>query len=1089
MKLGIVLYAFVLASLIGARGFVPFKLEPLTPENERGQIRAERPGILDAGNIRTTYWNYGMVGDYPADPGNVDLSVFHSAEVPKGSGMNYTDGITPFVLAKIVQNNGAEAYVMETGFRERQATSPRFNRTMRFEPRPGFIQDNPLVNSAGSPAVSSDKNTWPTRWPDKLLDPDDPGWSGSWNGYFGKQQVADQETFMVLDDNFYDAWDFFPDSRDPTRRGLGLRIEIRGFQWANPQARNVIFWHYDITNEGTTDYDDNIIFGVYMDSGVGGPALSCDGIFESDDDNAFYTQTFEGQKINLVYTWDEGGHGRNLNSPCGTTGYLGYAYLETPGNSIDGVDNDEDGVTDELRDGGPGQLIEGQLEIRSYVESNYDLALFETAYGPLDELPAFRLGSWWTGDEDMDWIPEVHDTGADGVLDTQDTGEGDGIPTEGEPSFDRTDLNESDQIGLTGFKLNRIRPGQGNPNQTVDDILFFTNSQNWPQRLYEQFTHPVEEERFDPQLTSNYNIGFLFASGPFTLKAGQRERFSLALAFGADLTELGRTVKTVQQIYDSNYRFAVPPPTPTVTAEAGDGFVRLSWDNLAERAIDPVTGDADFEGYRIYRSTDVNFLDAEAIRNATGTDIIMRKPITQFDLIDGRRGFSEQVEEGVSFWLGSDTGIQHTWTDYGVTNGQQYFYAVTAYDFGSDSEDPQKRFFPSENKYTGSLTLKAGLVLPPNVVAVRPNPRVAGHSGGTVSDPVQTAGRGIGAVSVEIVNSEILPDEPHLYEIGFETEDPLAIRATSYTLTDVTDSLLLFRWGRDFAAAGVGPVGGGLLPRVALTQPDVSIDADRTGFVVGSPTDAQVLASYLVDLPNDRRRPGYPDDLTVTFFDEVVGTSLEQGTYDALPAKFTIVAHTADGDLPLDFRFRDLDLDGTLSAVNEVIDAVSYLPTAPTVPRLMWRLQLAAGTTPTQPPAAGDRYEIVLRRPLGVQDKFVFSTTPVTIDAARAKVEFEPYVVPNPYVGSASFEPQRFADTGRGERRIEFRGLTSACTIRIYTIRGDLVQTLRHDLSSDGFLTWDLRTRDNLDVAPGLYIYHVDGGSAGSYTGKFGVVK
>jgi hypothetical protein len=42
----------------------------------------------------------------------------------------------------------------------------------------------------------------------------------------------------------------------------------------------VIFWHYDIINESTTDYD-NMIFGLYMDSGVGGSSLSCDGIFES----------------------------------------------------------------------------------------------------------------------------------------------------------------------------------------------------------------------------------------------------------------------------------------------------------------------------------------------------------------------------------------------------------------------------------------------------------------------------------------------------------------------------------------------------------------------------------------------------------------------------------------------------------------------------------------------------------------------------------------------------------------------------------------------------------------------------------------
>src|SRR5206468_8173956 len=110
------------------------------PQNERGRIDAERAGTHDANNIRTVFWNYGMVGDYPNDPGNVDLSVFHSVEVPKGSGMNYTDGITPFVLSKIRLANGDSQYVMETGYRERQETSPFSALTMRFEPRPGYFE-------------------------------------------------------------------------------------------------------------------------------------------------------------------------------------------------------------------------------------------------------------------------------------------------------------------------------------------------------------------------------------------------------------------------------------------------------------------------------------------------------------------------------------------------------------------------------------------------------------------------------------------------------------------------------------------------------------------------------------------------------------------------------------------------------------------------------------------------------------------------------------------------------------------------------------------------------------------------------------
>jgi len=59
------------------------QLQPLVPKALRGRVDAERSGQHDAANIRTVFWNYGMVGDYPVDPLNVDLSVFHSVEVPK----------------------------------------------------------------------------------------------------------------------------------------------------------------------------------------------------------------------------------------------------------------------------------------------------------------------------------------------------------------------------------------------------------------------------------------------------------------------------------------------------------------------------------------------------------------------------------------------------------------------------------------------------------------------------------------------------------------------------------------------------------------------------------------------------------------------------------------------------------------------------------------------------------------------------------------------------------------------------------------------------------------------------------------------
>ncbi|ARA92837.1 hypothetical protein AWN76_006430 [Rhodothermaceae bacterium RA] len=1089
----------VLLLLLAALPARAQELEPVVPPPWRGQIDAERSGLHDANRIRTLFYNFGMVGDFEVNP---DLSIFHSAEVPKGSGLNYSDGITPFVLARITQENGRQAEIMLTGFRERQARSPITNRIMRFEPRPGYAEPNPNVNKGRSIAISNDPRTWPGAmnedgtprrgaapeecWYDKIDDPDDPGWCGSWNGFFGKRPNADQESFYVMDDNYYDAWNFYPDARDRTRRGLGLRVEVRGFQWANPQAQNVIFWHYDIVNESTTTYED-IVFGLYMDSGVGGSAVSCDGIAESDDDNAFYNRDFG---LNLVYTWDKGGHGVSLRSNCEDTGYLGYAYLETPGNPFDGLDNDDDGIVDEMRDSGPGEKIEGQDAIRAYVQAHYDLAAFEATYGPLEERPAYVAGVWWTGDEDMDWLAEFNDTGADGIFENDDnpadTGEGDGIPTPGEPNFDRTDINESDMIGLTGFKMNRIRAGAGAPSSETDNIVFFNNEREWPRRLYEQFTHPDPDVRFDDPLVLNYNIGFLFASGPFRLEAGRRERFSLALAYGDDLTELETNVETVQSIYNANYQFATPPPLPTVQAFAGDGYVTLVWDNAAEKGIDPVTNRNDFEGYRIYRATDPNFLDAQVITNARGTGPLGNgRPIAQFDLDNGISGFSDLTVEGTAYWLGEDTGIVHTFTDSTVTNGQTYYYAVTAYDRGSE----EFRFYPSENAITISRTPRGGTILPSNAVEVRPNKPVAGYVPASVLDGSlqHVNGSGTGSVQVQVKHPALVPDG-HTFRLTMEGLAD-SVRAMTYRMTDETTGEVVFDTGLDLEGRGVGPVGAGLLP-VIETPLTVELDTLATGFVEGNPAIA-FTTRYASPLSINLRRPGFPEDLLITFADTPLDTSRAAIGTPAIPARFKIV--TAGSGLQLDFRFRDVNGDGTLSAPEEFIDILTPEAEGSTRLRPTWRIQVdaAAGETP-EAPGDGDVYRVALRVPFGPGEAFTFTTRGAYVDASLTRQAFqeeEPYVVPNPYVASASFEPERFAVSGRGVRRMEFRAIPAGASIRIYTVRGELVRVLHHDGGTTGMVPWDLRTKDNLDVAPGLYVFHVDAGDLGQYVGKFAIIK
>jgi hypothetical protein len=101
-------------------------------------------------------------------------------------------------------------------------------------------------------------------------------------------------------------------------------------------------------------------------------------------------------------------------------------------------------------------------------------------------------------------------------------------------------------------------------------------------------------------------------------------------------------------------------------------------------------------------------------------------------------------------------------------------------------------------------------------------------------------------------------------------------------------------------------------------------------------------------------------------------------------------------------------------------------------------------------------------------------------------------VVPNPYRAQAIWEPKSAFASGRGDRIIKFINLPPVCTIRIYTITGELVNTLHHNSSMwDGSENYNLLNKDNMELAFGMYLWHVDASASGLGTkiGKFAVIK
>mgnify|MGYP002640158719 CR=1 FL=1 len=148
-------------------------------------------------------------------------------------------------------------------------------------------------------------------------------------------------------------------------------------------------------------------------------------------------------------------------------------------------------------------------------------------------------------------------------------------------------------------------------------------------------------------------------------------------------------------------------------------------------------------------------------------------------------------------------------------------------------------------------------------------------------------------------------------------------------------------------------------------------------------------------------------------------------------------------------------------------------------------------------PQPGDVLEIRTRKEFSSLDNFQFNTTAAKVNAADSDNGLDRVsVVPNPYVATAMWEKKPYLISGRGERKIYFINLPTECTIRIYTMAGELVRKLEHYSPNsnpdktlyDGSESWDLLNLDQLEVAYGIYIYHVETDNAETI-GKFAVIK
>jgi len=1141
------------------------------PDDPAGDVAAEREGYMSGNRVFIYFRNTTELSDWPRAnvskwPNNPDglkmtdgigLMVGAKVYIEDDGNPTTVDTIPLTDLADIYTTDHHTLYYLQTSYREEMDVNPLGTVEWGFYPVFGYFDE-----TGEYPAISNIENSWPVAgWPSTGYE---TKWPGEWNGRFGRGIIyADQESYYVVNDaqdqenlgpednvRYYPRPGRYIGDINPNVTiqngapwgGLGLRVSVRGFQWNNPQARDAIFWEYSIAN--ISDYDiRDVAFGYWLDNSIGG---------DGDDDLGHFNK-----QEDMAYSWDINGIGAG-GLP---TGVMGFAYLESPGLAYDYIDNDNDGLTDEKRDNEATSLV-------GPTDGISDLNAFLEFYSK----SADELTDHWDADEDQDW-EDGDDVNGDGIYQISEYA-GDDIGIDGvapgelnyegpdadgsecnhrpdfeegvgcEPNFNTTDVSESDMVGLTSFRMFPI-PSHAPSNTTK----WFKND--------EAMWEVIGNDSLEESVENTSNLVEVFASGPFPLFQGRVERISMSELHSYDplaglesddhsapaLFELKRIV---QVIYEKDYRFAQPPKMPTLTATAGDGEVILTWDDIADtRTRDPFVGNInDFEGYKVYRSTDKYMSDPEIITDGYGTPMF-KTPLYQCDLanqiphnpnpINGMthqcQGFTDfGLVNGVGYNLGTDNGISHIFVDNTVQNGRTYYYAVVAYDFGAPDIGPG--IAPSENNAVIELDEAEEVrSIGKNVAIVTPHQPAAGYV----------------APSLEVSNAELLgsgtvtpmirargglkPNHEYFLTFGVDTISTISGYEHGFNyvtnelfIYDKTDSTTLIYFEDSSKYIGTNLIYRDTVNYWTLNPESemstdifdgmqIEIDPDVETSEFSYQTSGWKNGNGILRVtPTVIEGPKMPWKYQIVFTDndtiftgKATSGTVRDENNDRITNKITepvlnffvqntSFIDTATGQYEImDMVVEDVNENDTLDLFE---DRIFVGASSDQGSSYRWRgtafiidFQLATDETY---PDAGDVYQVDWKRPFFETDTVHFrvnSTDELDLNSIESYMN-KIKVVPNPYVMTNLMEPAVSNPFLNQRRRIMFTHIPANCTIKIFTISGVLVdEIIVNNSPENGIIHWDLLSRENLEIAAGMYLYHIESQSGEEKLGKFAVIK
>ena len=638
-------------------------------------------------------------------------------------------------------------------------------------------------------------------------------------------------------------------------------------------------------------------------------------------------------------------------------------------------------------------------------------------------------------------------------------------------SFGTAFLETPYNLGITDFHYFT------DPGPTDDKRLWaiITSNPSNPNILAEagNYFHGADQRMDDvATITTPQDLVWIAATGPFNMNAGDTVKMTIAVVAGDDDADYYSNLWASKELYDAKFNGPIAPPSPTLSAIPGDRRITLYWDDSPENFIDPSTNEADFEGYKIYRSEDGGITWGTKITDSQGRTFGY-VPIAQYDLKNNIKG---PDPKNPLIWLGSDNGLKHSWVDSNVVNGISYSYTIVSYDRGTPTlfslegtrgDGPQVDYF----------------------VTVTPKPEATGKIPPNVKSFTHTSGTGTGKIDIEIIDENSL--QSAVYKITFE-----GTPASLFSITRLDQSNKLIYDSRKISDLDY-PVEDGFRVKISTDTKIGGLKSITDGngrnvegsTNISSDTSWYVSASLFPQADTVSKSSSY----SIRFSDD--GSIAYSWGLTGSVAKYNVPFSIWNTNTNNKVCFEILDANNNSQwdeGENIFITRVPYPDPAPAIgsanPAVNakeFAYQVTIQNTPLdtlkRPPSSGTIINVTSYNALRENDEFTFEFNKAQFDAANADLSLI-RVVPNPYIVTSKYEAMQ------NVREIQFMYLPPECKIYIYTVAGTLVKTIDHK-SGEGSLSWNLLTDWNQALAFGVYIYVVEDPFGNTHRGKFALIK